>query len=651
MRHPAFTTPAQSRLWRACTRWGPALALVLLTIAVYWPALRGRFLWDDDSWTTLILPLLQSGDGLRRIWFEPTALQQYYPLTATTFWFDYHLFGLNPAGYHFGNILLHGLGAGVFHLLLRRLAVPGAWLAAAVFALHPVHVESVAWITERKNVLSALFFVGALLAYVHHAFPVSTPQPASADPAKRQMTNDGAGEQSRSTAYWVAFALFCAAMFSKTAAFALPATMLLLCWWQRGRITRRDLADAAPFFAVAVALGLMTAWLEKNHLGAGGADWAFTPAERLLMAGRACWFYVGKILWPAPLIFVYPRWNLDAGAFVQWLFPIAAVAAVGALWSLRRRVGRGPLAGVLFFGGSMVPVLGFMNAFFMFHSFVCDHWQYLADLGLIPLFTAAAVRAASRVRGVPARTAGLLIAAVLLPLLAGRTVHQISIYADSETLWRDTLRQNPNAALAWNNLGVICRTSGRSDEGARCYEQAVRSNPRYREAELNLGNVRLEAGRLEEARALFADVARAMPAYPPPFWQLAHTLDLLGQEKAAAEIYHAVLRRDPGYLPGLERFAFFLATTADPGLRNPALAVELAERGCALCRWQDFAALDTLAVCLASAEQPARGEAAARQALALAEKSGDPAVIAQLTARLQNFRSGQPLVPSPDATR
>src|ERR1035437_5173092 len=209
------------------------LLLVAATLLAYLPALRGQFIWDDDSWTTKISGLLRDASGLWTMWSTPGALQQYYPLTGTTFWLDYHLWGFWTLPYHVENVLLHACAALLFWRVLLRLQVPGARLAAAIFALHPVLVESAGWITERKNVLSLVLYLGALLAYGRFACFWTTDN-GTASP--------GTTSSSR---HWGAFALalllFVAADLSKATAFSLPAVLLLVCWWKQiGRASCRE---------------------------------------------------------------------------------------------------------------------------------------------------------------------------------------------------------------------------------------------------------------------------------------------------------------------------------------------------------------------------------------------------------------------------
>jgi protein O-mannosyl-transferase len=453
--------------WKSSVLAGAGL--VLMTVAAYWPVYSGKFVWDDDSWTTKIAGLLHDFSGLRAIWFRPTALQQYYPLAGTSFWIDYQVWGFWPLPYHVENVLLHACAAVLFWRLLKRFSVPGAWVAAAIFAVHPVMVESAGWITERKNVLSLVLFLGALLAYGRfNSFYLERDE----------------GLPRRWGAYAAALVLFAVAMLTKTTAFALPAVILLICWWKRGRVRwREDVLATIPFFAVSVGLCAATAWLEKNHAGAKGAEWEISFPARCLIAGRVVWFYVGKLVWPANLCFIYPRWRVDTHSLLQWLYPISAVGVLIALWVARGRIGRGPITAALFFVGTLLPVLGFMNAYFMRFSFVCDHWVYLSSLGLFALAGAGVARVGEYFGS---RAVIYGFAGVVLPVLALMTWRQCGTYADLETLWRDTLAVNPGAWMAHYNLGFLLQTSGNVAEAREQYEQALFYNPDCAEAGNNL---------------------------------------------------------------------------------------------------------------------------------------------------------------------
>jgi len=519
--------------------WGSGLLLVVATFLAYWPALGGQFVWDDDAWTTRISGLLQNVSGLWTIWCHPAAMQQYYPLAGTSFWLDYHLWGFRPLPYHVENILWHAMAVLLFWKLLHRLAVPGAWLAAAIFALHPIMVESVAWITERKNVLSLVLYLGSLLVYEQYA------QWGASRDAKVCVTDLSGGARHRLLLYSFAWLLFLGAMLAKATAFSLPAVILLIGWWKEGQIRwDKDVRPTLPFFGLAAGLCLMTAWLEKNHVGARGAEWTIPFGERCLIAGRVPWFYVGKLLWPANLCFIYPRWEPDPESWEQWLWPAGTVAILLVLWLARGRLGRGPLVTVLYFGGTLFPVLGFLNAYGMRYSFVWDHWVYLPSLGMIALAAALVARGAEYLRQ-PAVRWGCAL--VVLPVLAVLTWRQCGMYADSETLWRTTIARNPDNWLAHNNLGTALSDRGQLDEAMMHFQKAVEIQPDFAETYNNIGIVYWDKGRLDEAIAQFEKALKIQPENPQAYNNLGMVLAQKGLADEAITQFQKALAIEPDY--------------------------------------------------------------------------------------------------------
>jgi protein O-mannosyl-transferase len=512
---------AQSAGWVDRRSWlGWSVLLVAVTLLAYLPALRGGFIWDDDHYVTQNQTLTHAA-GLRQIWLEPTSTPQYYPLVHTTFWLEYHLWGLHPAGYHIVNVLLHTLAALLLWCTLARVELPGAWLAAAIFALHPIEAESVAWVSERKNVLSAVFYFSAALAYLRFS-----PLAAGEAPGKR-----------RWSWYALAVALFGAALLSKTVTCSLPAALLLARWWKRGRVSWRDVVPLLPFFVIGAGFGVGTVWLEKHHVGAQGAPWSLTWMERGLVAGRALCFYAAKLVWPAQLTFIYPKWKLSAAQWWQWLFPLAALGIVAVLWTARRRIGRGPLAAVLFFAVTLGPALGFFAVYPMRYSFVADHFQYLAGVGLIALGAAALSR-------IPR-----FALAVLPTVLGVLTWQQTGIYSDIETLWRDTLAKNPRCWLAHNNLGLELENQGRFKEAFQQYAQALPLEPDFPETYNNFGNALMRQERISEAMENYRQAIRLDPKYVEALNSLGVALGVQGDYSNAIVFLHEALRLRPGYAP------------------------------------------------------------------------------------------------------
>ncbi|HVS53753.1 MAG TPA: tetratricopeptide repeat protein [Opitutaceae bacterium] len=491
-----------------------ALLLGLVFVA-YFPALSGGMLWDDAGHVTR--PDLRSLDGLARIWFEVGATQQYYPVLHSAFWFEHLLWGDATLGYHLVNIFLHATAAFLFGLVLRRLAVPGAWLAALLFALHPVAVESVAWISEQKNTLSAVFYLAAALAYFRF------------------------DAERRPKDYAWATALFALAILAKTVTATLPAALLVVFWFRRGRIEwRRDVQPLLPWFAAALVMGAITAHFEHELIGARGADFALGVIPRLLLAGRVTWFYLGKLLWPADLLFVYPRWSIDASSAAQWIFLLTASASLVALafWSRRQRA---PLAVALLFGGTLFPVLGFFNVYPFVFSYVADHFQYLASLAI---FAAAAAILTGVLTARPAfvRWSSL---ALLLALLGGLTWQQSRMYRDVFTLYETTLRKNPRAWLAHHNLALALAASGRVAEALPHAEATLALKPDYAPAENNLGDDLLRLGRAVEAIPHLERAIALQPDYVAAHRNLGFALAMSDRTAEALSHFQRAVQLDP----------------------------------------------------------------------------------------------------------
>jgi len=555
--------PQTSRYWP----WFPGLFLIAATFLAYLPALRGGFVWDDDSWTTRISGLLQGLSGLRTMWFHPTALQQYYPLSGTTFWLDYQLWKFWTLPYHVENVLLHALSALLFWRLLLRLQLPGTWLAAALFALHPVMVESAAWITERKNVLSLALYLAALLAYERFApWVTNDRRPETGIAAIAPAPDPARHRRHAALFYGLAFVLFLGALLAKTTTFSLPAAILLIGWWKRGQIRwRADVLPTLPFFALALGLCALTAWLEKNHVGARGPDFALTLPQRCLVAGRAFWFYLGKLCWPAHLCFVYPRWQLNPGVWWQWLFPVTAVGTILGLWLARARLGRGPITAVFFFVGTLFPVLGFMDTYFMRYSFVCDHWVYLPSLGPLALAAALCSGAAEQLR---LRWVIYGFAAMVLAVLGILTWRQCGTYADLETLWRTTIARNPNCWLAHNNLGTSLLNQGNLNEAIQHFERALQLKPDSADAFNNLGGALSKQGKLDEAIQYYERALQLKPDDAEAHNNLGVALADQGKPNEAIQHYERALQLDPDYTEAHNNLGI---TLADEGKLDEAI--------------------------------------------------------------------------------
>ena len=445
--------------------------------------MKAGFIWDDDSLVTGNLQL-RSFDGLVRTWTEPRVNNQYYPMTFTSFWIEYQIWGDSPTGYHITNITLHLVTSLLLLLVLRQLRLPGAMWAAALFALHPVHVESVAWISERKNVLSSALYLSALLAYLRFN---------SLDDEKKPQRRNG---------WWYALTLllFSLAVLSKTITCSLPAAIILLLYWKRKKIAAIEMVELAPMFLIGLTLAMTTVMLERDVVGAEGIKWSLSFVDRCLIAGRALCFYPRKLLWPYPLSFNYERWLIDDGVWWQYLYPAIVLVLVAMLWLKRKKWGKGPLVAALLFCGTMLPALGFVNVYPMRYSFVADHFQYLASMALIAAAVAGIAILARRAKAIGVSAAAGL--AVLL-IYGGLVFYNARHYKDLESLWLSVIRVNPTSWLAHNNLGALYESRGDYARAIEQFDTAISVDPGNYESYSALGHIALRLNQPEKAMDQF----------------------------------------------------------------------------------------------------------------------------------------------------
>jgi tetratricopeptide (TPR) repeat protein len=511
--HPPANTGADFPFSPCVQSWLLGLFLVAATVLAYQPVWHAGFIWDDDVYVTGNR-LLTAPDGLWRIWFSFDSPSQYFPLVYTAFRLEHLLWGLNPAGYHWVNLLLHTANALLVWRLLWRLGVPGSWLAAAIFALHPVQVESVAWIAELKNVLMLFFFLLTLLAWV-------------------EFIDEKTGPKWKY--YALALVCYAPALCAKTTACTLPAALLLILWLKEKPVTRRRLAEVTPFLALGIGMGLLTVWWERYHQGTQGTPFAMGLMDRMLVASRALWFYAGKLLWPVNLMFNYPRWTISAAnpAAYAWLLATAGLGA--AIWRVRRHAGRGVEVAVLFFVATLGPVLGFIMLYTFLYSFVADHYQYVACLGPVALFSAGLAKLAGCWKRRRPWLEAMVCAGLLL-LLGTLTWRQCKMYADTETLWRTTLDRNPVSWMACNNLGFALVPQGRADEAIVQYQKALAIKPDYAEAHNNLGATLFQKGQTNEAIAQYQMALAIKPDFAEAHYNLGNAL--LQKEKVDEAIVH-----------------------------------------------------------------------------------------------------------------
>jgi tetratricopeptide (TPR) repeat protein len=619
-----------------------AAVIVLATLIVYLPAMNAGFVWDDDIYVTES-PLIAAKDGLYRLWFT-TQHEAYYPLSSSTLWFEWRLWGMDARGYHVTNVVLHALNAVLIWRVLLQLKIPGAWVAALLFAVHPVNVASVAWISERKNVLSLYFYLLSVSWFLRF----------------------DAGASRRW--HFLSLGAFLLALLSKTAVVMLPLVLLGCIWWRRGRITSKDFLRSAPYFALALTLGLVTVWFESNRVLGGKPVGEVAFWTRLAGAGLAPWFYLYKALLPFHLSMIYPRWAIESWGILVFLPGAALVIGLACCWRFRASSGRAVLFGAGYFVVTLFPVLGFFDVGFFAYSRVADHWQYASIIGIIALLVASGARLLAM------RHLRWKVVAVAVPsvLLAALSFKQCGIYKDQKTLWRDTVLKNPMAWVAHYGLGVAAGMEGHFNEAVRHYSEALRLNSRYDKAHTNLGITFLMQGRTNDARAHFIKALELNPNSSKAHFNLGDVLAHEGKTEEAITHYRMALSREPGFASAHYRLAVALHKTgqarvaiehfeyalrlrpdwpealdgmarvlaADPSEKsfNPSKAVGFSTRACELTEGQQPAFLETLAVSLQAAGRVEEAVRVCQQALDLAIASGQVELVDGLRTRSDNLK-------------
>ncbi len=543
--------------------------LAVLTFLAYQPAWNGTPVLDDSEF--IVKPGAHTLHRLIVYWTQPGATFEYLPVLFSSFWVQYLLWGSSPLGYHLTNVVLHLIAVFLLLILLRRLQVKGAWLAAAIFALHPVQVESVAWIAEQKNTMSTVLFFGALLSWLEF-------------------------DRIRSRRlYALALFLFVLGMLSKPSVLPLPAAALALIWWKRGSLEwKRDLMPFVPFLFAGIFLSIITVVLEITHLKAKGAAFAIPLAGRCIIAGKVFWFYLAKIFRPDRLTAMYPRWNPGIGAAWQFVFPAAALLCGAALWMLRRRRPE-LLTTYIYYAAMLTPVMGFVNIACFRYTFVADRWQHLACAGPIVL-ASSWLAVLMETRNIPLRRLVQVFSAAIVLFFGIVSFEQAGMYKSGEAFYRGIVARNPSAGMAWNNLGVELLQRGASGEAAVAFQKAIDNN--YDDAYFNFsiqyyfdnGRRLIQAGRREEAIALFRKAVQFYPGNSPAYEVLGSLYAQAGNPDAAIDNYRRavaiapateVYRRTLGMaLMKSGRFGdavdqFKAAVEADPG--NPYCLANLAE--------------------------------------------------------------------------
>lgn len=518
-----------------------ALVIVLAGLLVYWPALDGDWLWDDVLYVTGN-PLLHDPNRVWKAWFVPGSFMEYYPLEETVQWIQWKLWGEVTFGYHLTNVLLHLINALLVWRLLGKFGLRWAWLGGLIFVLHPMNVESVAYISELKNTLSLPFFLLALCAYFDFE------------------------EHQRPRDYFLALALFLIAMLCKITMMTFPFVILLYAWRKRGLLNRNDFLHAAPFLMISLILGATTLWAGQRFEQLYPSHPAALPSgdflSRLALIGQVISCYFIHTVWPIQPLPMYPRWNtepLSLFSFVPWLVWIAAIYA---LWRARATWGRYALLGLGFFVLMLLPFSGAVIASYMNFTWVMDHFLYIPMIGLIGLTIASL----EQIRAwLPPRVRPVLVAmlTVVMFLLATRSQDYAAVWTDRASLWTYTLERNPQAWLAHYNLANDLRSRGRYDEAIDHYRQAIALNPAYDWAHNNLalalGNF---PDRLPEAISEFRLALQLRPNSAEAHNNLATALlQLPDHEPEAISEYQAALQARPDFIEAKYNLSLLLAKT------------------------------------------------------------------------------------------
>ena len=637
-----------------------ATLLFIFTLLLYWPSYHAGFILDDEMMAAN--PLYKEGwRGLRDIWCS-TRFGDFVPVTATSFWLEWQAYGSPHEIQHTTNILLQALNVVLLWQVLRRLKVPGAWLAAAVFAAHPLCVTSVTWLAERKNTLSMFFYLLSLLFYLRS-------ETAEDSPSEKSLLESGGSSlttSQRRLFYWFSFTLFLLALLSKSSVVVLPMVILLCAWWLRGQVSSRDLKRTAPFFFVAFAIGVATLvahYIYGPKMGVNSTTDSLLI--RTLSGSRAVWFYFGKELLPTDLTLLYPRWEIDSSSPLAYL-PGAAILGLFILfWCCRRSWGRVCLFGFGYFILALAPSLGVLKMSFLAMAQVADHFQYLALPGMIALLIGGAYHLLRQItRNTQVISAFLLL--ILVPPFAWLSWQHQKLVANPVALWQQNVERNPNCWTAHNNLGQILGNQGKLDDALPHLLEAVRLKPDLVPAHYNLGRLYLLKGNLSEAIQSFSNTIAIDPKNFAVQLALADALSkhgdgtaaahhsavahchqataLLREGKAAAAIaqWNEALRSDPNSIEAMDNLAWSLATMKDNKLRNGTDAVQFAERLYAMGGSNVPPILDTLAAAYAETGKFSEATNTIQKAIALAETSGKTNAATKYRTRLKIYREGRP---------
>jgi tetratricopeptide (TPR) repeat protein len=570
--------------------------LAVLVFIAYFPTLKAGYVWDDSLYVGANQNL-RTVEGLKAIWVDPTKSTQYYPVLFTFFWAEYQLWELNAFGYHLVNVIFQACNGILLWILLRQLRVPGAWLTAAVFAIHPIQVESVAWISQLKNLLSAFFVFLSLLAW--QSFTA----------------------RSEWRPYLLSLFLFTCALLSKTAVCPIPFVLILLLWWKRSPLDLKKLLTTVPFFFASLVLGLVHVWREQFNIGDASEKVDLSAPERMIAAGRSFWFYIEKILWPTDLMTIYPRWEIDASAPSQYLYPVMAVLFLVGLFLLHKKIGKGPFVGFASFTVVVAPALNFVSQAFTRLSYVADHFQYLACVGVIAVLVAGLANL-FKVKGRGAAAAYGGLSALLVIVLTGLSFAQSPHYQNIETLFKHNMELNPAASVPLSNVAASKAIMGLFEEAIPLYETALEITRDDAMLYRQLALAQASVGRNEQALENYRESIRLDPEDASTHYYLAGLLVEKGQLAEGVEHYREAIRLDPNWPKPVYQLSLLLASTGEETIHDPEEAVRLARIGCELTQYSDPIYVGALAVAIAETGNGEEAMAVGKKAIGLARSAG-----------------------------
>ncbi len=523
MRLELFQTFCRQR-----SKWIVLALIILCGTTIYAASLGNGYIWDDDYYVYKN-GLVQTTAGIKDIWFSHT-LPQYYPLTFTSFWLEYKLWGLQPFGYHAVNLFLHLLNAVLVFFIVRKLNQRAAAAVALLFTVHPIQVETVAWITERKNLLALSFTLLACLSYLRFE------------------------ERAAKRSYVASLFLFAMALLSKSVSVCFAVVPLLLAWWRQGKIRWKDILRTLPLFVLGLSAAFHTAYVEVHRAGAEGAEWNLGLGGKMVLAGRILLFYLQKILVPSNFMFFYPRWRLDPFQFWQWIYPAFALFILVLLYFARKRIGRGACALYVFYIASIFPALGFFNVFPMQYSYVADHFSYFSTFPLLLLIASTFFflgdRLADRAGKFGAnvwRTSSWIAFAALLVFLSTNSFALTRNYKDSFALWSNLVKVNPTSAVGHLNLGNIYLSKGDHEKAALMFRKAILLDPNEFMAYNSLGTILHALGRNDEAIATFLKAVKVNPEFYVGYYNLGLCYHASGDDTLAIAALEEAIRISGNY--------------------------------------------------------------------------------------------------------